>query len=127
MNDDRERWEEELRNRQRNIVFPDTVRNEGQFYRNIVYGTSRLDLAQRIGAVITGTGSLIFGVVMVLTGVWSVTMASDTDGAGITSLIAGSIVGVPTAAIGILGLCVGWKVVVAGIRRSKHATETPED
>jgi hypothetical protein len=33
---DREEWERELRARQRNVVFPDTVRNEGTFWRNLL-------------------------------------------------------------------------------------------
>lgn len=31
-------WERDVINRQRNIVFPDTVLNEGRFYRNIASG-----------------------------------------------------------------------------------------
>ena len=31
-------WERDVLNRQRNIVFPDTILNEGRFYRNIAAG-----------------------------------------------------------------------------------------
>jgi hypothetical protein len=31
-------WERDVLNRQRNIVFPDTILNEGRFYRNIASG-----------------------------------------------------------------------------------------
>jgi hypothetical protein len=31
-------WERDVRNRQRNIVFPDTNLNEGRFYRNLASG-----------------------------------------------------------------------------------------
>ena len=51
---EREEWEEDLRNRQRNIVFPDTVLNEGRFYRNAVSGKIPLNLVQRLGLFILG-------------------------------------------------------------------------
>jgi hypothetical protein len=41
-------WERDIINRQRNTVFPDTVLNEGRFYRNVV-SSSRPTLAHRIG------------------------------------------------------------------------------
>jgi hypothetical protein len=31
----KQEWEQDIINRQRNIVFPDTVLNEGRFYRNL--------------------------------------------------------------------------------------------
>ena len=47
-------WIEDIRNRQRNIVFPDTVLNQGRFYRNIVYGHTPLNPVQRAGILILG-------------------------------------------------------------------------
>lgn len=41
-------WERDVISRQRNIVFPDTVLNEGRFYRNIVYGKAVRTLGQRL-------------------------------------------------------------------------------
>lgn len=52
--DERDRWRQELIRRQRNIVFPDTVRNEGSFLRGIVQNRFRLNSVQRIGAGILG-------------------------------------------------------------------------
>ncbi|HEY1936923.1 MAG TPA: hypothetical protein VGJ33_03215 [Candidatus Angelobacter sp.] len=71
-------WERDIRNRQRNIVFPDTVLNEGRFYRNIASGkavftvglkisllvivaffivVNAVDFAGRVGKIISHTGS----------------------------------------------------------------------
>jgi hypothetical protein len=41
-------WERDVINRQRNIVFPDTVLNEGRFYRNIASGKAVFTVGQRI-------------------------------------------------------------------------------
>jgi hypothetical protein len=43
----RDAWLAEARDRQRNIVFPDTVRNEGHFWRNLA--NRRLNFVQQIG------------------------------------------------------------------------------
>jgi hypothetical protein len=52
---ERQKWERDLLNRQRNIVFPDTVLNAGRFYRNMVSGQIPLNLVQKMGIlVITG-------------------------------------------------------------------------
>jgi hypothetical protein len=45
-------WERDVRNRQRNIVFPDTVLNEGRFYRNIASGKAVFSLGQRLSLLI---------------------------------------------------------------------------
>jgi hypothetical protein len=44
-------WERDIINRQRNIVFPDTVLNEGRFYRNIASGKAVFSLGQKIGLI----------------------------------------------------------------------------
>ena len=41
-------WERDVLNRQRNIVFPDTVMNEGRYYRNIASGKAVYTLGQKI-------------------------------------------------------------------------------
>ena len=51
---ERDQWREDLIRRQRNIVFPDTVRNEGNFLRGLVHNRARLNPVQRIGAGILG-------------------------------------------------------------------------
>lgn len=48
-----EAWEIDILNRQRNIVFPDTVLNEGRFFRNMVSGQIPLNPVQKIGVLLT--------------------------------------------------------------------------
>jgi hypothetical protein len=47
-------WEQDVANRQRNVVFPDTVLNEGRFYRNIFQRKAPLSLPQKIGVFLLG-------------------------------------------------------------------------
>ncbi len=56
-------WEQDIINRQRNIVFPDTVLNEGRFYRNIFSRDAEFTRGQRIGLVIWGLCVLVPGCV----------------------------------------------------------------
>jgi hypothetical protein len=44
-----EEWEQDISARQRNIVFPDTVQNEGRFWRNLATGKQKLTIVQVIG------------------------------------------------------------------------------
>jgi hypothetical protein len=53
------KWERDVLNRQRNIVFPDTVLNEGRFYRNIVYGRAVFSLGQKISLLVVPAFYLI--------------------------------------------------------------------
>lgn len=46
-------WERDVINRQRNIVFPDTILNEGRLYRNIASGKAIFTLGQKISLVLT--------------------------------------------------------------------------
>ena len=60
--DEQERaWWDDLYYRQRNIVFPDTVLNEGRFFRTLVSGEIQLNVAQRIGAIILAAGMMLSG------------------------------------------------------------------
>jgi len=54
---EREAWVGDVRQRQRNIVFPDTVQNEGRFWRNLVSG--RLNFLQWIGFAVVAL--FVFG------------------------------------------------------------------
>jgi nucleoside permease NupC len=45
-------WERDVINRQRNIVFPDTVLNEGRFYRNIASGKAVFSRGQKISLTV---------------------------------------------------------------------------
>ena len=44
----RQEWEQDVINRQRNIVFPDTNLNEGRFYRNIASGRAVFSIGQKV-------------------------------------------------------------------------------
>lgn len=47
--------------RQRNIVFPDTVRNEGNFYRNLARRDQSRDALQRVGTMMLAVPFLLTG------------------------------------------------------------------
>ncbi len=49
MHKGREQWEADIKQRQRNIVFPDTVQNEGRFWHNLASGKQKLTVVQGIG------------------------------------------------------------------------------
>ena len=48
----RDEWLQDIEDRQRNIVFPDTAANEARFWRNLIDGKQRLTVAQKIGVAI---------------------------------------------------------------------------
>ena len=45
---EREKWLQDIHARQRNFVFPDTVQNEGRFFRNLLAAPSP-NIAARVG------------------------------------------------------------------------------
>ena len=45
----REEWQQDINARQRNVVFPDTVQNEGRLWRNLSSGKQKLTVVQWIG------------------------------------------------------------------------------
>lgn len=53
------KWERDVLNRQRNIVFPDTNLNEGRFYRNIASGRAVFSVGQKISLLVVPTYYLI--------------------------------------------------------------------
>lgn len=57
----RREWEQELRDRQRNIVFPDTVRNEGHFYRTLLRRETPLPGVMRFGLLLLATPFFLGG------------------------------------------------------------------
>jgi hypothetical protein len=61
-------WERDIINRQRNIVFPDTVLNEGRFYRNIASGRAVYTRGQKASLLL---------VVVFFTFVHAVSFAAD--------------------------------------------------
>jgi hypothetical protein len=48
----REEWLQDIAERQRNTVFPDTVQNEARFWRTIFEGKQRLTRVQGIGVCV---------------------------------------------------------------------------
>lgn len=60
-NHERERWLEDIEARQRNIVFPDTVQNEGRLWRNL--GSPVFNATAKVGLALIGLfvyGSIAF-------------------------------------------------------------------
>ncbi len=55
-----QKWERDVLNRQRNIVFPDTNLNEGRFYRNIAYGKAVFSKGQKISLLLIVFGCMSF-------------------------------------------------------------------
>jgi len=63
----RQRWEQDIRNRQRNIVFPDTLLNEARGFRNVLSGNARLTLIHRFCLIVLGVPSCIGGAFLIRT------------------------------------------------------------
>lgn len=59
----RQEFELDVYNRQRNIVFPDTVLNEGRFYRTIFSSHAQFTRGQRIALVVYGLCLAIPGLI----------------------------------------------------------------
>jgi hypothetical protein len=57
----------DVKERQRNIVFPDTVRNEGYAFRNLMHGSQSHPIIVRVGAAVVGLMFLFSGCVMIAT------------------------------------------------------------
>jgi hypothetical protein len=51
-------WLRDVSSRQRNLVFPDTARNEAQFWRNLIEGRRQLTAAQRVGIGIMSAAAI---------------------------------------------------------------------
>jgi protein-S-isoprenylcysteine O-methyltransferase Ste14 len=58
-------WLQDLRNRQRNTVFPDTVVNQGNFYRNMLAKKARFNPVQRAGLVVMSLFLIGISIMMV--------------------------------------------------------------
>jgi hypothetical protein len=56
----REEWMRDVETRQRNIVFPDTVANEGRFLRNLTNTKERLNPWQLAGVIVLLAANAIF-------------------------------------------------------------------
>ncbi len=116
----REQWEQDVRDRQRNVVFPDTVQNEARFYRKVISGDGNLTLVQRIGSLLLGSVFLTLAGVQIWTAVYSGRMLRDLGNSVFSALVAGLGIALVMGAIGLAIGYFGWKLVLAGLRtRSK--------
>lgn len=100
----REQWQEDIEARQRNIVFPDTARNEAGFWRNALDGKTNLTPAQIAGITVMWLAVIALFVVMI-------------------SLKGGADVVIGLAACGLAFLLLRWRVR-ASLR--KLADQRPE-
>ena len=48
----REEWQQDIKTRQRNIVFPDTAQNEASLWRNLITGKQKLTTVQAVGVAL---------------------------------------------------------------------------
>jgi hypothetical protein len=60
----KEEWLRDIEARQRNIVFPDTVQNEGRFWRNLYSSTQSLTGLQWVGFLVLLLSATAFVVVL---------------------------------------------------------------
>ena len=82
-------WERDILNRQRNIVFPDTMLNQVRFYRHIIRYRTSLNPVQRIGVLLMGAFALVSGLFLLLD---AIVTARDGD-----QWLAGFLVAVPAS------------------------------
>jgi hypothetical protein len=114
---DEKQWQDDLVRRQRNIVFPDTVENEGRFWRGILRGEIRLNTFQKTGAAI---------VLLLAVGIWgSVLLRMVTEQDAARPLWARVLnVGVPLALAVVLLLMfmalIGWQTRREQRRRNRQ-------
>ena len=59
-------WLRDIKERQRNVVFPDTAQNEARFWRNLYEGKQRLSNLQKAGVTVMFAAALLLGVVVTL-------------------------------------------------------------
>jgi hypothetical protein len=70
----REEWLQDINARQRNTVFPDTVENEGRFWRNLASGKQKLTIAQIIGIALM---LLTVGAILWSDAAWKIRFAAS--------------------------------------------------
>lgn len=108
---DRSRFEQDLRDRQRNIVYPDTLRNETRGYRELLNRTAKLTRVQVIAFAILGPAYMLFGLAMVAAALFVPRFARETA----NSILLAVLVGVPgcvvVAGTGVVLIALGWKML----------------
>src|SRR4051794_9768027 len=91
--------------RERNIVFPDTVRNEGNFYRNLGRRDQSRDALQRVGTMMLAVCSLMAGCFFLMLAIGNLVLE------GLSALIPVIISLVPA----IVAFAVGGKLAIAAV------------
>ena len=77
---EQQEWELDVLNRQRNIVFPDTMLNEGRFFRNMVSGRIPLNPVQRFGILLITAPFIAGGCIGSAQAIGSLVMSQDLVG-----------------------------------------------
>lgn len=54
----KEEWLQDVEQRQRNVVFPDTAANEARFWRNLVEDKGKLTAVQKVGVTVMAIAAL---------------------------------------------------------------------
>ena len=91
--------------RQRNIVFPDTVRNEGNFYRNLARRDESHDALIRVGTMMVAVPFLMYGCYFLAMAIGSLV------GNGLSALIP-AIIAVGAA---IISFAIGSRLAIAAV------------
>ncbi len=63
---DRQEWERDVSNSQRNIVFPDTVQNEARFYRNLLSGKIWFSGTERTAILVFAIAVCVVGCLLLI-------------------------------------------------------------
>jgi len=88
-------WLRDINSRQRNVVFPDTVQNEGRLWRDIWVGKRSLNFAQWAGVLVLLLffgGSLLFYLRMLWPGGQGSWWQKAINGYGVYVIVMGAIV-----------------------------------
>lgn len=78
-----EEWELDLLNRQRNIVFPDTMLNEGRFFRNMVSGQIPMNPVQKFGILLITAPFIATGCIGTALAIGDLLTTQDVFGRGL--------------------------------------------
>jgi hypothetical protein len=106
MRKNREEWEQDLSARQQNVVFPDTVRNEGNLWRNLMSGKQKLTLVQCVGVAL-----MYLALIAILWGYAAIKFRSGTSGPLLERLLAtASDFVIPLGLLGVFFLVLRWRV-----------------
>lgn len=113
-----QRWEQDLRNRQRNIVFPDTVLNEFRGYRFLFSGKVKLNPVLRLCLILLGSG---FCFTVVMMAVWGIQAFRSLDDGFKIAL--GIVIALVPAAIWLTFFLFGIKMLIEGLMPSSPTSD----